>query len=333
MIHTLTAADDDAGMRLDKFLAASLPEISRARLQSLIEEGMVTRAGERVHNTNTKIKPGDCFTVTIPEATPLRLTPNYTPLNVLYEDEDILILNKAAGMTVHPAAGTKEDTLVHALLGHCGDSLSGIGGVARPGIVHRLDKNTSGLMAVAKNDAAHQHLSAQLKSRSMKRTYTAFAWGVLNPRDGTVDAPIGRHPKQRKQMAVVTGGRDSITHYHTAALYRVAGCITPLVSKVICTLDTGRTHQIRVHLTHMKCPIVGDPVYGASTTTRLNRVQSADIKVPDTVAAALNLVHRQALHATQLALIHPKTGEELYIECPLPEDLQALENSLETLTN
>ncbi len=331
--HTVTADEDHVGIRLDKFLSLMLPDISRARFQALVDAGAVTRNSAVVSSVTYKVKSGDTFTVTIPDVTALDLTPSNTVLDIVYEDDDILVLNKPAGMTVHPAAGTKEDTLVHALLGHCGSSLSGIGGVARPGIVHRIDKETSGLLAVAKNDYAHQHLSSQLKSRHMKRTYIAFAWGALNPREGTVDAPIARHPRHRRQMAVVQGGRDAVTHYETEALYRVAGTITPLASKVICNLDTGRTHQIRVHLMHSKCPIIGDPTYGATTTTRLNRLKSSDITVPEPLMAALTLVHRQALHAHKLVLIHPKTSKTMQFECPLPDDLRALETALATLTN
>lgn len=328
-IHTITVGAYDANIRLDKFLSQALPDVSRARVQSLIDEGAVQPAKGAAY----KVKAGEQFTLTIPELKALELTASDTKLDIVYEDEDILVINKPAGMTVHPAAGTDSDTLVHALLGHCGESLSGIGGVARPGIVHRIDKDTSGLLAVAKNDAAHQHLSAQLKSREMKRSYIAYAWGCPTPREGTVDAPIARNPKMRKQMAVVKGGRDSVTHYMVTDLYRVPGAITPLATKLICELDTGRTHQIRVHMTHIKCPLIGDPVYGATTTSRLNRLKSAYIDVPVKIQDALNLLHRQALHAAELQLIHPKTKESMHFECPLPEDLQALETALATLTN
>ena len=332
-IHTITATDLDEGTRLDKFLPQQVSDISRARFQTLIEGGAVTLRGKPILNVTCKVKRGDVFTITVPEVTEMDLTPANIALDIIYEDDDILVINKPAGMTVHPAAGTEQDTLVHALLAHCGSSLSGIGGVARPGIVHRIDKDTSGLLAVAKNDAAHQHLSEQLKSREMKRSYVAFVWGVLNPREGSVDAPIARHPRQRKQMAVVRGGRESVTHYQTETLFRTPGSITPLATKVLCELDTGRTHQIRVHMTHMKCPIIGDPVYGASTATRLNRFKSADIHLPDAVIDVLTLVHRQALHAKELVLNHPKTNEFMHFTCPLPADLLALENALTALTN
>ncbi len=333
MTHTLTVSDEQSGLRLDKFLSTALPEISRARFQSLIEEGAVSRDAQPMQNTSYKVKHGEVFTLVIPDIKPLDLTPSDIALDIVYEDDDIIVLNKPAGMTVHPAAGTQTDTLVHALLAHCGDSLSGIGGVARPGIVHRIDKDTSGLLAVAKHDAAHQHLSAQLKEREMKRTYIAFVWGALNPREGTIDAPIARHRRYRQQMAIVEGGRESVTHYTTEALYRCPGSITPLATKVICELDTGRTHQIRVHMLHAKCPILGDPTYGPTTTTRLNRLKSGGTQVPAAVTDVLTLLHRQALHATELRLTHPKTGEFMEFTCPLPDDLLALETALTSLTN
>lgn len=327
-----TVDEDHAGIRLDKFLSLVMPDTSRARFQALLEEGAVTRGGAPVTGASYKVKEGETYAVTVPEVKTLALTPSQTKLDIVYEDDDILVINKPAGMTVHPAAGTREDTLVHALLGHCGDSLSGIGGVARPGIVHRIDKDTSGLLAVAKNDAAHQHLSAQLKTREMKRSYIAFTWGAPNPREGTVDAPIARHPRHRKQMAVVKGGRESVTHYEVLEQYRAPSSITPLASKVACELDTGRTHQIRVHLTHIKCPLIGDPVYGASTATKLNRVKSAGVELSDASVAALHLVNRQALHAAELVLVHPKSKESMHFACPLPADLLALEATLATLT-
>lgn len=330
--YQLDVDNDHAGARLDKFLAAQLPDISRARLQGLIEEGAVSRAGKPFSNSSYKVKTGESYTLTVPEVKALDLTPANIKLDVIYEDADILILNKPVGMTVHPAAGTKEDTLVHALLGHCGDSLSGIGGVARPGIVHRIDKETSGLLAIAKNDAAHQHLSAQLKDHSMARSYVAFCWGAPNPHAGTVDAPLARNPRQRKQMAVVEGGRHAITHYTTETVYRAPGAITPLASKITCNLETGRTHQIRVHMAHAKCPLIGDPVYGPGTKTKLNRLASSGTRMPEELIATLNLLHRQALHAYKLELTHPKTEELMTFLCPLPVDLTTLENALDTLT-
>lgn len=331
--QSFTIDADDADQRLDKYLSRQLPDISRARLQKMIEEGHVTRNGAACTNSAHKVKEGEAFTLLVPEVVALDLTPatNIT-LDVIYEDADILIINKPAGMTVHPAAGTKEDTLVHALLAHCGDSLSGIGGVARPGIVHRIDKETSGLLAVAKNDHAHQFLSAQLKDHSMARTYIAYTWAAPTPRNGMVEAPISRHPRHRRQMAVVPGGKEAISHYHTLHTYHAPGAISPMASKVLLELETGRTHQIRVHMEHVKCPLLGDPIYGASSTTRLNRFKSASYNVPAHVSEAILKLNRQALHAIEMRLTHPQTLEVMEFSCPLPDDLVALEAALGTLT-
>ena len=336
--QTVTVDDDSAGYRLDKCLSMALPDISRARLQALIEAGAVTRTAPRTTHYSPlttpsyKVKAGEVYSLTIPELVALDLTPSTIALDIVYEDDELIIINKPAGMTVHPAAGTKGDTLVHALLNHCGASLSGIGGVARPGIVHRIDKETSGLLVVAKNDAAHQHLSAQLKERTLSRTYIAFVWMALTPRAGTIDAPIARNPRFRRQMGVVADGKHAITHYETLEAYHIRGNITPLASKVMCELETGRTHQIRVHLTHAKCPLIGDPVYGQPTATRLKRIHAADYVLTDEALGVLQSFNRQALHAAQLTLIHPKTNEEMTFECPLPEDLVRLENTLAALT-
>jgi 23S rRNA pseudouridine1911/1915/1917 synthase len=331
--HTVTVDADSAGQRLDKFLSLALPDISRARLQGMIEAGAVTRDGTPYTNSSHKVKTGEVFALVIPDTVTLDLTPaTGITLDIVYEDADLIVLNKPAGMTVHPAAGTRGDTLVHALLHHCGASLSGIGGVARPGIVHRIDKETSGLLVVAKNDAAHQHLSAQIKERTLKRTYIAYVWMALTPRTGTVDAPMARNPRYRRQMAVVATGKHAVTHYETLAAYHIPGNITPLASKVECTLETGRTHQIRVHLTHAKCPLIGDPVYGMPTSTRIQRLKAAGYLLTPEAIAVLQTFHRQALHAQQLVLTHPKTNEIMEFSCPLPEDMLALEATLDSLT-
>ena len=331
--HTVTVDEASDGLRLDKFLSQQLADISRARLQRLIEEGAVARSGAPYTNSSHKVRSGELFTLTIPETVALDLTPaTGITLDVVYEDDDIIILNKPAGMTVHPAAGTKGDTLVHALIAHCGASLSGIGGVARPGIVHRIDKDTSGLLAVAKNDAAHAALSAQLKDRTLTRTYMAFCWGALTPREGFVEAPIARHPRHRKEMAVVESGKHALTHYETLAAYHIAGNITPLASKIICELETGRTHQIRVHMLHKKCPLIGDPVYGAPTSQRLQRIKAAGYKLTPEATSFIEGFRRQALHALGLRLIHPKTNEIMEFECALAPDMQALEATLDALT-
>jgi len=355
--YTVTVDEDSAGYRLDKCLSMALPDISRARLQGLIEggavtvahptsarkkEGMGAIAAEQpapatgdwrlATNSSYKVKIGETYCLTVPEIIALDLTPSSIALDIVYEDDELIVINKPAGMTVHPAAGTRGDTLVHALLHHCGGSLSGIGGVARPGIVHRIDKDTSGLLVVAKNDAAHQHLSAQLKERSLKRTYIAYVWMALSPRAGTVDAPIARNPRYRRQMGVVADGKHAITHYETLEAYHIRGNITPLASKVMCELETGRTHQIRVHMTHAKCPLLGDPVYGIPTSTRLKRIHAAGYELTPEALLVLQTFNRQALHAQNLVLTHPKTDEIMEFSCPLPDDLLALENTLHALT-
>jgi 23S rRNA pseudouridine1911/1915/1917 synthase len=329
--HRCTVEEEDAGVRLDKFLATALP-LSRARIQQLVEEGHVRRNGAVQSNSATKVKTGETFEVTEPEIVPLDLTPANIPLTVIYEDNDLLVIDKPPGMTVHPAPGAGASTLVHALLAHCGDTLSGIGGVARPGIVHRIDKDTSGLLVVAKHDLAHQHLSAQLKSRTLKRHYLCYSWGTLVPRSGEIDAPLGRNPRMRKQMAVVENGKHALTHYHTETIYMAKGTITPLASKIACELDTGRTHQIRVHLAHKRCPLIGDSVYGIAPGTRANRLKTQHIDVVQEKLEFLLHFPRQALHAAKLRLIHPQTSEEMEFFSQIPADLRALEATLATLT-
>lgn len=330
--HTCSVGPEYAGIRLDKFLSEQLPELTRSRVQKLVEEGAVLRNGSPISNAATKVKAGEEYILSVPEAKPLALVAENIALDIVYEDDQLLVINKAAGMTVHPAPGAYSGTLVHALLAHCGDSLSGIGGVARPGIVHRIDKDTSGLLVVAKNDAAHQHLSAQLKTRTLKRQYTAFCWKGPQPKEGYVEAPLARHPRHRKQMAVVENGKEALTHYETEAFYNAPGFIVPLASKIHCLLDTGRTHQIRVHMAHIKCPLIGDPLYGQTTTTYLNRLASQGVKLSEPLKTALLSFNRQALHAAELMLIHPETKEEMLFEAPLPDDMLALQAALVTLT-
>ena len=248
-------------VRRDKILSAK-SELSRNYLQQLIKDGHVFLNGAPINSGDTKAKAGEQYEIHIPDVVALALEPVAMPLDIIYEDEALLVINKTTGLTVHPASSTSEPTLVHGLLAHCGDSLSGIGGVAHPGIVHRLDKDTSGLIIVAKTDAAHQHLSAQLKDRSLSRTYEAVCWGTPEPPSGTIDAPIGRNPKDRLRMAVVErGGKEARTHYSTLKRYRFA-------SHLECKLESGRTHQIRVHLNHIGHGLIGDPVYGQKTNNR-----------------------------------------------------------------
>ncbi len=330
--HAFTVDDGYAGVRLDKFLSAQLPQITRSHVQRLVEQSMVTRNGVVILNPAAKVRVGEQFTLTEPEVKAMTITAEKIDLDIVYEDEHFLVINKASGMTVHPAPGAHTGTLVHALLAHCGDSLSGIGGVARPGIVHRIDKDTSGLLVVAKTDAAHQNLSAQLKERTLKRHYVAFCWSGPSPTMGEVEAPIARHQRHRKQMSVTDKGRYALTRYETESRYNAPGFITPLAAKIHCELDTGRTHQIRVHMAHIKCPLIGDALYGATTTTRLNRLKSQGMNLGDGIKEALLSFNRQALHAAELMLNHPETNEEMLFECPLPADMVALEEALATLT-
>ncbi len=326
-----TATEDDQGKRLDKWLSEAIPDMTRSRLQQLIAEGHVSSAGVVLTDGGKKVKAGSSATVHVPDAVPLDLTPSDTKLDIIYEDDALIVINKPIGMTVHPAPGAGNDTLVHALLSHCAGSLSGIGGVQRPGIVHRIDKDTSGLLVVAKHDTAHQHLAAQLKSRTLKRTYVAWVWGLLYPKEGSVDAPIARHPTHRKKMAVVEGGREAITHYRTRYNIVLKNDV-PMISCLELNLETGRTHQIRVHMNHISHGLVGDATYGPTTTTRLARLKEKGFVPPEETGRFLRDFRRQALHAAKLGLIHPVTGEEMLFEAPLPDDLQMLENALISLT-
>ena len=316
--HSLQVQEDEQGKRLDAYLSTALPQLSRTRLKALIEEGQVTLDGRVLTTPSFKVQQGQSVTVSIPSITAPTLAAQAMDLEILFEDEDILVLNKPAGLVVHPGAGNADMTLVNGLIAHCGNSLSGIGGVGRPGIVHRLDKGTSGLMVVAKNDLAHQGLTAQFADRTLSREYLAFVWGAPNPLDGTVDKPIGRSPHNRQKMAVrVHGGKEAITHYKTKEMF---GRDASLVS---CRLQTGRTHQIRVHMTHISAPLLGDPLYG-SVPKRVSPILRAEIE-------ALLTPERPALHAYRLKLRHPRTDKALSFEVPLPEDLEALYAFLEGL--
>ncbi len=293
MTTFLTAEGADAGLRLDAFLSEELEDLSRSRAQQLIEEGLVTLEGERLKK-NRRVSPGESYRVELPEPVPMELRPEDIPLDILYEDGDLIVLNKPKGLVVHPAPGHPGGTLVNALLFHCPDSLSGIGGVTRPGIVHRLDMDTSGLMLCAKNDRAHRLLSAQLSDRSLHRVYEAILRGTPREAEGVVDAPIGRSPRDRKKMAVTeVNSRRAVTRY------RVLESL-PGYSYVRCELETGRTHQIRVHMAYLGHPVAGDPLYGGGRTE-------------------LGLAS-QCLHARGIRFRHPSTGEEMAFECPLPEE-------------
>jgi 23S rRNA pseudouridine1911/1915/1917 synthase len=297
-ILTATAGPEDAGQRLDKFLATRLPELSRARLQDLIEAGEVSRDDAVITDGSSRVKPGQSYAVHVPEPQPAAPPREALPLDVLFEDEHLLVLDKPAGLVVHPAAGHARGTLVNALLAHCAGSLSGIGGVQRPGIVHRLDKDVSGLLVVAKHDRAHVGLAAQFSVHRIERAYEAIAWGVPPHPQGSVDRPIGRHPKDRKRMAVVETGKRALTHY------RMVEAFGTLAARLDVALATGRTHQIRVHLGALGLGIVGDPIY------RPRRRPQVGPTLRDFLAG----FGRIALHAHRLGFDHPMTGARLTFE-------------------
>lgn len=318
----LEASIETAGVRLDKALAEVFPELSRARLQALLAEGAVTFEGQPVSGGSSKARPG-LYAITLPPVAPADPQPEAIPLTVLYEDAELIVIDKPAGMAAHPAPGSETGTLVNALLAHCGDSLSGIGGVARPGIVHRLDKDTSGVMVAAKTDRAHAGLSALFATHDIERTYIALTRGAPSPERGRIETLIGRSSSDRKKMAVLkSGGRNAITDYVVQRTFgepaRAGGA--PLAARVACTLHTGRTHQIRVHLASKGAPILGDPVYGSGSPATQVRAAISE--------AGLT---RQALHAAVLGFVHPVTGEALRFETAPSADMQMLEALLSAL--
>lgn len=317
-ILTAVLPPELAGQRLDKVLSPLFPDLSRARLQALIAEGRLSLDAQVILDASRKAKAGT-YVLTVPPPIPADPEPEAIPLVVLYEDAHLIVVDKPAGMAAHPAPGSLTGTLVNALLHHCGDSLSGVGGVARPGIVHRLDKDTSGVMVAAKSDAAHKGLSALFATHDIDRLYIALTRGAPSPPSGTIATQLGRSPGDRKKMAVLrSGGREAITHYKVEAAFGPPN--KPLAARVACRLETGRTHQIRVHMASKGSPCLGDPVYGAGqpTTAVREAIQAADLK-------------RQALHAAVLGFVHPITGETLRFETPLPADMYALQSSLEAL--
>lgn len=298
----MTLTIDRDGERLDSALSRLVPELTRSQAQRLIEQGAVTQAGRPVKK-NEKLPAGTALELEIPEVREAPIAAQPIPLEVCYEDADVIVVNKPKGLVVHPAPGHADGTLVNALLAHCGDSLSGIGGEKRPGIVHRIDRDTSGLIIAAKNDAAHLALSAQLKDHSLSRTYECLVTGNMKQDSGTVDAPIGRSSADRKKMAVVPTGRRAVTHWEVVARY-------PGVTHLRCRLETGRTHQIRVHMAYIGHPILGDTVYGAKKP------------VPGLTG--------QCLHATGLRFVHPRTGEPVELHCPLPPEFTAMLQKLQS---
>ncbi len=318
-------AGDEGSARLDRVLAIRQPSLSRSRLKGLILAGSVSIGTSMIRDPAYHVDQGDTIIIDVPHPVPAEPAAEDIALEVIYEDDDIIVIDKPRGLVVHPAAGHPSGTLVNALIAHCGSSLSGIGGVRRPGIVHRLDKDTTGLMVVAKNDAAHQSLTAQFadhgRTGAMERGYLAFIWGVPSRQRGTVDAPIDRHPHAREKMAVREGGRKAVTHWEVKETF--AGTDgRPVASLLACRLETGRTHQIRVHLAHIGHPLLGDAVYGPHFKTKASHLG------PES-QAALAALRRQALHAYLLVLEHPKTKEILHWESAFPEDLVHLKTKLE----
>lgn len=309
---------DAAGQRVDRLLATLLKDRSRSALKRLIEDGCLTSGGGTIVEPSYRVKPGEALTLRIPPAADPEPAGERIPLTIVFEDEHLIVIEKPAGLVVHPAPGNARGTLVNALIAHCGDGLKGIGGVRRPGIVHRLDKDTSGLMVAAKTGAAHESLTVQFSQRTVERRYAAFVWGTPCPSEGEIEGNIGRSDRDRKKMAVLPArGRPALTRYRTVTVLGDGA-----VSRLECRLATGRTHQIRVHLAHRGHPVVGDPVYGGGATrARKSALQS------QALAAAVGL-GRQALHATQLGFVHPVTGEKLMFESGLPAEIRKLEETL-----
>lgn len=314
----LTLVAEDAGGRLDKTLAAHWPELSRGRLQALMSEGCLTLDGEVVADASRRARPGR-YRLEIPAIAAAEPQAEPIPLVVLFEDTHLIVIDKPAGIAMHPAPGSETGTLVNALLHHCASSLSGIGGVARPGIVHRIDKQTSGVVVVAKTDAAHQGLSSLFATHDIERVYVALTRGGLLPLTGTIEGAIARSAHDRKKMALVrSGGRHAITHYRVEQVFGPQE--RPLAARVSCRLETGRTHQIRVHLASRGAPCLGDPVYGSGVPAQTVRAAMAEAGLA-----------RQALHAAVLGFRHPITGDSLRFESPLPADMAALERALQGL--
>jgi 23S rRNA pseudouridine1911/1915/1917 synthase len=331
--RTVIVAENEAGERLDRVLARHVAELSRSRLKALIENGAVTLDQRTIRDPSHRVNSGLAIVVDVPPPEPAKPAAEPIPLKVVYEDADIIVIDKPRNLVVHPAAGHWTGTLVNALIAHCGDSLSGIGGERRPGIVHRLDKDTTGLMVVAKNDRAHRALAKQFadhgrSDEAFKRGYLAFVWGVPERPQGTIDKPIDRNPKARDRMAVREGGREAVTHWQVLELYqgqpesgRARKSPAPVASLLACQLETGRTHQIRVHLASIGHPLLGDHAYGAGFRTKA-------ALLPPKAQGALATLGRQALHAHILSVRQPLTGDILSFRSELPSDLARLRSAL-----
>jgi 23S rRNA pseudouridine1911/1915/1917 synthase len=318
----LVVAAEEAGERLDRVLAHRVTELSRSRHKALILAGRVAIDGVTIRDPGHRVNAGATIAIDLPPAEDAAIAPENIPLNVVFEDADLIVIDKPAGLVVHPAAGNWTGTLANALVAHCGASLSGVGGVKRPGIVHRLDKDTSGLMVVAKTDRAHRALGRQFAEhgKALRRGYLALVWGAPERPRGTIDKPIGRHPRVREKMAVRTGGRAAVTHWEVLERYPGRDG-APVASLIACRLETGRTHQIRVHLASIGHPLLGDEVYGAGFKTKANQLA-------DEAKSALAALGRQALHAYLLVVEHPSQGTNLEFRSELPDDFLRLRHSL-----
>ena len=326
-VRLAAVSAEQAGFRLDRFLTGALVDLSRSRLQGLIEEGAVWRAGATIRDGNTRVKPGEIYEVRVPEPVPAEPRGQDIPLSIVYEDRDLIVIDKPPGLVVHPAAGNPDGTLVNALIAHCGASLGGIGGVARPGIVHRLDKDTSGLLVAAKTDRAMASLAKQFAAHTVQRAYNAVVWGSPRLGDGMIEGDIGRNPFDRKRMAVVrNAGKAARTRYRV--IERFGDASRPLASLLECRLETGRTHQIRVHLTHLGHPLIGDPSYGKARVA-----PRAKTEAEVTAYAAASGFPRQALHAWLLGFQHPTTHEDIRFESAWPADFSGLVEALRLLKN
>lgn len=323
--HRVLAEAPESGWRLDRFLALKLPELSRSRIQALIEAGRVSCGRATIKDANHRIKPGESYAVSLPPPLPSEPQGEDIPLDVVYEDKDLIVIEKPAGLVVHPAAGNLDGTLVNALIHHCGASLQGVGGVRRPGIVHRLDKDTSGLLVAAKNERAMRSLAKQFAAHAVERAYHAVVWGSPRTSTGLIETRIGRNPFDRKRMGVLRGGgKEARTHYKV--LERFGPAERPFASLVECRLETGRTHQIRVHLAHIGHPLIGDPSYGRARHTP--RAKSANEETAYRLVAAFP---RQALHAGLLGFHHPSLQKPMHFGSPWPADMAALIEALRLL--
>lgn len=319
--HSLIVPESQAGQRLDRYLATHIPTLSRSRIKGLILDGLVHIDGDPDLSPSDKVRAGETIELEEPPIVDLALLPESMNLPIAYEDKDLVVVDKPAGLVMHPGAGNETGTLVQGLLAHCGANLSGIGGVRRPGIVHRIDKDTSGLVVVAKNDATHESLSRQFADHSIERVYKAIAFGKT-PANGTIDANVGRDPKDRKKMSIrpANQGKIAVTHFVRQALFGNAACL------VECRLETGRTHQIRVHMAHLGYPLIGDPVYSRMTAAR-GRLFPADIK------QVVDGFSRQALHAAVLGFVHPISKANLRFTSDMPKDMSELIGALESIEN